>query len=56
MQVDPTGYQNNRNWALSNKSKDDKEVNGLIKENKIFKDSLQYVCSSANRVIGREES
>ena len=25
--------------ALSNKSKDDKEVNTLIKENKIFKDS-----------------
>ena len=37
--------------ALSNKSKDDKEVNNLIKENKVFKDSLQYLFDSANRVI-----
>ncbi len=41
--------------TLSSKSKDDKEVNNLIKENKIFKDSLQSVFNSANRVIGKEE-
>ena len=42
--------------ALSSKSEDNKEVNGLIKDNKIFKDSLQHVFNSASRVIAREES
>lgn len=41
--------------SLSNKSKEDKEVINLIKENKKFKESLIEVLDSAGRVIGEEE-
>ena len=37
--------------ALINKSKDQKEVVGLIKENNVFKDSLEFIFDSANRVL-----
>lgn len=38
--------------ALSQKSRDDKEVISLIKENRIFKDSLDSAFSSAGKVLG----
>ncbi len=40
--------------ALSNKSKNDKETISLIKDNKIFKESLKSVIDSARRVSQRE--
>lgn len=41
--------------ALSNKSKEQKEVTSLIKENKTFKDALENVFYSAERVLSREQ-
>ena len=38
--------------ALSNKEKEEKEVVSLIKENSTFKNSLEFVLESADRVIG----
>ena len=38
--------------ALSNKQKEEKEVTNLIKENNTFKNSLEFVLESADRVIG----
>lgn len=39
--------------ALSSKSKDEKEVSDLIKENQTFKNSLQTVFESAIKVLGK---
>ena len=39
--------------ALTNKSKDQNETIGLIKENKVFKHSLDSVYDSASRVLRR---
>ncbi len=42
--------------ALTNKSKDSKETTSLIKENKIFKDSLKTLYESALHVLERESN
>ena len=40
--------------ALTNKSKDQSETTSLIKENNTFRDSLESVFDSANRVVRKE--
>lgn len=42
--------------ALTNKSKEQSETTSLIKENNIFKDSLESVFDSANRVLRKEKN
>ncbi len=42
--------------ALTNKSKDQIETTSLIKENTIFKNSLESVFDSANRVLRNEKN